>query len=170
MFLSDYKNLKLNFFGTTLMRIVQLVTDRTRYFNPSKNYWFSFNAFFISLIGLCFRCLSFRVVLVNTARLQTNKNGNYQYMNLLLIPDQLTQLNQMIRIVSCSIIANIFAFVYKQERIIRFQRRHEELHPDGQYTNHLSIGRAFQNVQNIPCPHVITLYAVRIRITELICT
>ena len=38
----------------------------TRYFNPSKNYWFtSFNAF---LISLYFRCLSFRVVLVNTAR------------------------------------------------------------------------------------------------------
>jgi hypothetical protein len=43
-------------------------TDRSRYFNPSKNYWFSFNAFLISLIGLYFRCLSFRVVLVNTAR------------------------------------------------------------------------------------------------------
>ena len=28
----------------------------------------SFNAFLISLIGLHFRCLSFRVVLVNTAR------------------------------------------------------------------------------------------------------
>ena len=27
------------------MRIVQLMTDRSRYFNPSKNYWFSFNAF-----------------------------------------------------------------------------------------------------------------------------
>jgi hypothetical protein len=26
------------------MRIVQLMTDRSRYFNPSKNYWFSFNA------------------------------------------------------------------------------------------------------------------------------
>jgi hypothetical protein len=48
------------------MRIVQLMTDRSRYFNPSKNYWFtSFNAF---LISLYFRCLSFRVVLVNTAR------------------------------------------------------------------------------------------------------
>ena len=43
------------------MRIVQLMTDRSRYF---KNYWFSFNAF----LGLYFRCLSFRVVLVNTAR------------------------------------------------------------------------------------------------------
>jgi hypothetical protein len=50
-----------------VMRIVQLMTDRSRYFNPSKNYWFSFNAFLISLIGLYFRCLSFRVVLVNTA-------------------------------------------------------------------------------------------------------
>ena len=50
------------------MRIVQLMTDRSRYFNPSKNYWFSFNAFLILLIGLHFRCLSFRVVLVNTAR------------------------------------------------------------------------------------------------------
>jgi hypothetical protein len=50
------------------MRIVQLMTDRSRYFNPSKNYWFSFNAFLISLIGLYFRCLSFRVVLVNTVR------------------------------------------------------------------------------------------------------
>ena len=48
------------------MRIVQLMTDWSRYFNPSKNYWFtSFNAF---LISLYFRCLSFRVVLVNTAR------------------------------------------------------------------------------------------------------
>ena len=46
------------------MRIVQLMTDRSRYFNPSKNYCFSFNAFLISLIGLYFRCLSFRVVLV----------------------------------------------------------------------------------------------------------
>ena len=27
------------------MRIVQLMTDQSRYFNPSKNYWFSFNAF-----------------------------------------------------------------------------------------------------------------------------
>ena len=36
MFLSDYKNLKKNFFGTTVMRIVQLVTDQSRYFNPSK--------------------------------------------------------------------------------------------------------------------------------------
>ena len=52
----------------TVMRIVQLMTDRSRYFNPSKNYWFSFNAFLISLIGLYFRCLSFRVVLVNTTR------------------------------------------------------------------------------------------------------
>jgi hypothetical protein len=50
------------------MRIVQLLTDRSRYVNPSNNYWFSFNAFLISLIGLYFRCLSFRVVLVNTAR------------------------------------------------------------------------------------------------------
>jgi hypothetical protein len=50
------------------LRIVQLVTDRSRYFNTSKNYWFSFNAFLISLIGLYFRCLSFRVVLVNTTR------------------------------------------------------------------------------------------------------
>ena len=65
IFLSDYKNLKSNFFWATVMRIVQLMTDRSRYFNPSKNYWFSFNAFFISLIGLYFRCLSFRVVLVN---------------------------------------------------------------------------------------------------------
>jgi len=24
------------------------MTDRSRYFNPSKNYWFSFNAFLIS--------------------------------------------------------------------------------------------------------------------------
>ena len=46
------------------MRIVQLMTDRSRYFNPSKNYWFSFNAFLISLIDLYFRCL----VLVNAAR------------------------------------------------------------------------------------------------------
>ena len=50
------------------MRIVQLMTERSRYFNSSKNYWFSFKAFLISLIGLYFRCLSFRVVLVNTAR------------------------------------------------------------------------------------------------------
>jgi hypothetical protein len=28
------------------------MTDRSRYFNPSKNYWFSFKAFLISLIGL----------------------------------------------------------------------------------------------------------------------
>ena len=42
--------------------------ENHRYFNPSKNYWFSFNSFLISLIGLYFRCLSFRVVLVNTAR------------------------------------------------------------------------------------------------------
>jgi hypothetical protein len=34
------------------MRIVQLMTDQSRYFNPSKNYLFSFNAFLISLIGL----------------------------------------------------------------------------------------------------------------------
>ena len=63
MFLSDYKNLKYKFFLTTVMRIVQLMTDQSRYFNPSKNYWFSFNAFLISLIGLYFR-----VVLVNTTR------------------------------------------------------------------------------------------------------
>jgi hypothetical protein len=44
------------------MQIVQLMTDRSRYFNSSKNYWFSFNAFLISLIGLYFR-----VVLVITA-------------------------------------------------------------------------------------------------------
>ena len=50
------------------MRIVQLMTDQSRYFNPSKNYWFSFKAFLISLIDLYFRCLSFRVVPVNTAR------------------------------------------------------------------------------------------------------
>jgi hypothetical protein len=50
------------------MNEFQLMTDRSRYFNPSKNYWFSFNAFLISLIGLYFRCLSFRVALVNTAR------------------------------------------------------------------------------------------------------
>jgi hypothetical protein len=43
------------------MRIVQLMTDQSRYFNPSKNYWFSFNTFLISLIGLYFRRLSFRV-------------------------------------------------------------------------------------------------------------
>jgi hypothetical protein len=31
------------------MQIVQLMTDRSRYFNPSKNYWFTnFNAFLIS--------------------------------------------------------------------------------------------------------------------------
>jgi hypothetical protein len=45
----------------------------------------------------------------------------------------------MIRIVSYSINVNIYSplFVYKQERIIRFQRmnqrRNEKLHPDGQY-------------------------------------
>ena len=50
------------------MRIVQLMTDRSRYVNPSKNYWFSFNAFLISLIDLYFRCLSFRVVLVDAVR------------------------------------------------------------------------------------------------------
>jgi hypothetical protein len=50
------------------MRIVQLMTDRSRHVNPSKVYWFSFSAFLISVIGLYFRCLSFRVVLVNTAR------------------------------------------------------------------------------------------------------
>jgi hypothetical protein len=45
------------FFWTTVMRIVQPMTDRSRYFNPSKNYWFNFNAaFLISLIGLYFRC------------------------------------------------------------------------------------------------------------------
>jgi hypothetical protein len=37
------------------MRIVQLMTDRSRYVNPSKNYWFSLNAFLISLIGLYFQ-------------------------------------------------------------------------------------------------------------------
>jgi hypothetical protein len=55
------------FFWTTVMRIVQLMTDRSRYFNPSKNYWFNFNAFLISLIGLYFLWLSFRVILVNIA-------------------------------------------------------------------------------------------------------
>ena len=50
------------------MRIVQLMTDRSRYLNPSKNYWFSFSAFLISLIDLYFRCLSLRVILVNAAR------------------------------------------------------------------------------------------------------
>jgi hypothetical protein len=50
------------------MRIVQLMTDRSRHFNPSKNYLFSFNAFLNSLIDLYFQCLSFRVVQVNTAR------------------------------------------------------------------------------------------------------
>jgi hypothetical protein len=49
------------------MRIVQLITDRSRYVNPSKNYWFSFNAFLISLIGLYFLFLSFWVILVNTS-------------------------------------------------------------------------------------------------------
>ena len=43
------------------------LTDRSRYVNPSKNYWFSFSSFIISLIGLYFRCLYFRIVLVNTA-------------------------------------------------------------------------------------------------------
>jgi hypothetical protein len=33
MFLSDHKNFSL----TTVMRIVQLMTDRSRYFIPSKN-------------------------------------------------------------------------------------------------------------------------------------
>ena len=45
------------------MRIVQLMIDRSRYVSPLKNYWFSFNAFLISLIGLYFR-----VVLFITAR------------------------------------------------------------------------------------------------------
>jgi hypothetical protein len=87
MFLSDYKN----FFWTTVMQIVQpwcklfnrdancstheelqtfnwtTILNQPHHFYPSNNYWFSFNAFFISLIGLHFRCLSFRVVLVNTA-------------------------------------------------------------------------------------------------------
>ena len=63
-----YKNLKVKKFFNNVMRIVQLMTDRSRYFNPSKNYWFSFSAFLISLIDLYFRCLSFRVVLVNAAR------------------------------------------------------------------------------------------------------
>ena len=44
------------------------LTDRSRYVNPSKNYWFSFSSFIISLIGLYFRCLYFREVLVNTSR------------------------------------------------------------------------------------------------------
>ena len=58
------------------MKIVQLMTDRSRYFNPSKNYWFtSFNAFLISLF---FRCLFFRVVLVNTAR----PNGAFRFVVL----------------------------------------------------------------------------------------
>ena len=54
-----YKNLKYKFPLTTVMPIVQLMTDRSRYFN----HWFSFNAFLISLIDLYFR-----VVLVNAAR------------------------------------------------------------------------------------------------------
>ena len=32
------------------MRIVQLMTDRSRYFNPSKNYWFSFSAFLTDIL------------------------------------------------------------------------------------------------------------------------
>ena len=46
----------------------QFWTNHTIFIRPKK-YWFSFNALLISLIGLYFRCLSFRVVLVNTARL-----------------------------------------------------------------------------------------------------
>ena len=57
-------------------RGVKLMTDRSRYFNPSKNYWFSFNAFLISLIDLYFWCLSFRVVLVNTA----HPNGAFLFV------------------------------------------------------------------------------------------
>ena len=71
------------------MRIVQLMTDRSRYFNPSKNYWFSFNAFLISLIGLYFRCLSFRVVLVNTAR------PNFFHTFLCRYPRQMQRLLQI---------------------------------------------------------------------------
>jgi hypothetical protein len=44
------------------MRIVQLMTDRSRYFNPSKNYWFSFSSFLISLIGLYLWCGWFKIV------------------------------------------------------------------------------------------------------------
>jgi hypothetical protein len=32
------------------MRIVQLMTDRSRYFNPSKNYCFSFSAFLTDIL------------------------------------------------------------------------------------------------------------------------
>ena len=32
------------------MRIVQLMTDRSRYFNPSKNYWFNFSAFLTDIL------------------------------------------------------------------------------------------------------------------------
>jgi hypothetical protein len=37
-------------------------------FSFRRWFWFNFNAFLISLIGLYFLCLSFRVILVNTAR------------------------------------------------------------------------------------------------------
>jgi hypothetical protein len=52
IFLSDYKNLKSNFFWATVMRIVQLMTDRSRYFNPSKNYWFSLTSWVCLLIHI----------------------------------------------------------------------------------------------------------------------
>jgi hypothetical protein len=32
------------------MRIVQLMTHRSRYFNPSKNYWFSVSAFLTDIL------------------------------------------------------------------------------------------------------------------------
>ena len=38
------------FFWTTVIRIVQLMTDRSRYVNPSKNYWFSFSAFLTDIL------------------------------------------------------------------------------------------------------------------------
>ena len=51
-------------------------------------------------------------------------------------------------------------FVYKQERIIGFQwmnqRRNEKLHPDGQYTDHLSM--SFLEWYPKFTPNIITIH------------
>jgi hypothetical protein len=116
-----------------------LMIDWSRYVNPPKNCWFSFNAFLISLIGLYFWCLSFRMVLVNTAR----PDGAF---NLVTLAYQ--------KSITSSCIDNLrFCLsINKNGRIIRFQWMNQTTKrkaPSGRAVltrttrNHLSMGRAF---------------------------
>jgi hypothetical protein len=69
------------------MRIVQLMTDRSRYVNPSKNYLFSFSAFLIDIL----KCM----LLVDINKYKRTRAKDFFHTFLCRYPGQMQRLLQI---------------------------------------------------------------------------